>query len=55
MEQEEKVKWLLSILPHPYNEWGISKDEFNFVNGWNSFRHELLRRAGVEKNGGENG
>ncbi len=52
MEQEERVRWLLSILPHPYNEWGISKDEFRWVSGWNDFRRELLKKAGVIKNNG---
>ena len=51
MELEEKQKWLMEILPSPYNEWGISRDEFNYVNGWNSMRRAILERAGLVKNG----
>ena len=50
MTKEEWIHWFIgNVLPHPYNEWGISKDEFNYVNGWNSMRVEILTRLGQVK------
>lgn len=55
MEMDEKQRWLISILPPPYNEWGISKSEFQFVTGWNSCRRTIMERAGLIKEEEERG
>jgi hypothetical protein len=45
MTREEWCKWFVeNILPSPHNEWGISKDEFKWVSGWNDFRATLLQQ-----------
>ena len=45
MGKEEWIKWFIAnVLPPPYNEYGISKDEFRWVSGWNDLRVCILQR-----------
>ncbi len=50
MGKEEWVKWFTStILPPPHNEWGISREEFQWVSGWNDLRICIIQRLTKEK------
>lgn len=45
MSKEEWNKWFIAhTLPYPHNEWGISKEEFKWVRGWNDCRATVLQR-----------
>jgi len=45
MGKEEWIQWFITeILPSPYNEWGISREEFIRISGWNDCRQCILQR-----------
>lgn len=46
--REELVKMIEDVLPPEYNEYGISKDEFNYVNGWNSYKRATIAKLHIK-------